>query len=237
MAHLYTHSDHDLVRYTRFPEGYPAGSAVAGPWQVPVLAPPEAFSAPSEMYAFDDRKRIQVSRTAALHFYRNDAKFTSVVTKPLEWVSVFCEYGYVLTPDISLGDDMPSWLRQQNTCLSRAVGVIWQRRGLNVIPSLRWRSIEDIPFVVAGISSGSTIAVSNYGSRRELSERMIFKAGLEEILRVLSPADVLLYGSADATLKALIETHSRLHIYKSPIDRQRAQIELASSKLSPERLF
>lgn len=237
MAHLYTHSDHDLVRYTRFPEGYPVGSAVAGPWQVPVLEPLELFSAPSEMYAFDDRKRIQVSSTTALHFYRDDAKFASVVTKPLEWVSVFCEYGYVLTPDISLGDDMPPWLRQQNTCLSRAVGVVWQRRGLNVIPSLRWRSIDDIPFVVAGISPGSTISVSNYGSRRDIAERMIFKTGLEEILRVLNPAVVLLYGSADPTLQTMIETYSRLHIYKSPIDKQRAQIAVGSSNIGLDSLF
>lgn len=221
MSHLITSSDDNLVRLTQFPIGYPVGSPVAGSWQVPILNPIETTSLPTQFVAFDDRNRTLNPRSAAIHFYRDDWKFSSVIERPLEWVSRFSDFGFILTPDISIGDDMPPWMRQKKTCISRAIGVIWQSRGLQVIPSLRWRSNEDLPFVMAGISEGGVIAVSNYGFRRDLSERIIFRSGIEEITNVLKPKVLLLYGSADANLKALLETKTQLIEFKSPIDSQR----------------
>ena len=211
--------------YTRFPVGYPVGSPVAGEWQVPVLNGFKSSSIPGGLVVFDDRTRSLDPRNSVIHFSRKDSKFASVLTNPLTWVNAFMDFGYILTPDISLGDDMPPWMRQQITCLSRAVGVIWQQRGMNVIPSLRWRSNEDLAFVTAGIPVGGTIAVSNYGFRSELSERIIFRSGLEEVLEILKPEKVLLYGSADPNLRALLEDKTDLFVYQSPMDRQRSRAQ------------
>jgi hypothetical protein len=185
------------------------------------LNPIETTSLPEQFVAFDDRKRAIDTRNSAIHFYRDDLKFASVIARPLEWVSRFSDFGFILTPDISLGDDMPPWMRQQKTCISRAIGVIWQSRGMQVIPSLRWRSNDDLPFVTAGITEGGVIAVSNYGFRRELSERIIFRSGMEEIIGALKPKIVLLYGSSDANLKSLLETKTRLIEFQGPMDSQR----------------
>jgi hypothetical protein len=223
--------------YTRFPVGYPVGSPVAGKWQVPVLNRLDTLNIPGELIAFDDRKRSTDPRNSGIHFYRNDNKFASVLKNPLVWVNAFMDFGYVLTPDISLGDDMPPWMRQQITCLSRAVGVIWQQRGLNVIPSLRWRCNEDLPFVTAGISLGGTIAVSNYGFRSELSERIIFRSGLEEVLEILRPEKVLLYGSADPNLRALLDDKTDLFVFQSPIDLQRSRSQVIEDGDSVWKLF
>ena len=237
MTHLYTHTDDQLVMYTRFPVGYPVGSPVAGKCQVPVLNGFNSSSIPGELIAFDDRKRSNDPRNSGIHFYRNDSKFASVLKNPLAWVNAFMDFGYILTPDVSLGNDMPPWMRQQITCLSRAVGVIWQQRGMNVIPSLRWRSNEDLPFVTAGIAEGGTIAVSNYGSRSELSERIIFREGLEEVLEILKPEKVLLYGSADPNLRALLEEKTVLHVYQSPIDLQRSRAQVIKDDDAVWKLF
>jgi Domain of unknown function (DUF4417) len=212
------------------------GSPVAGPWQVPILKPIETASLPTQFVAFDDRKRTIDPRIAAIHFYRDDLKFSSVIERPLDWVSRFSDFGFILTPDISLGDDMPPWMRQKKTCISRAIGVIWQSRGMNVIPSLRWRSNDDLPFVTAGISEGAVIAVSNYGFRRDLSERIIFRSGMEAILNTLKPKAVLLYGSLDANLKALLETKTELIEFRSPIDNQR-KMSLIRQMSEAETLF
>ncbi len=223
--------------YTRFPVGYPVGSPVDGVWQVPVLDRFNGQTVPTELIAFDDRSRTFDPRNAGIHFYRNDSKFASVLKNPRAWVKAFMDFGYVLTPDISLGDDMPSWMRQHITCLSRAVGVIWQQRGMNVIPSLRWRSNEDLPFVTAGIAAGGTIAISNYGFRSELSERMIFRSGLEEVLEILQPEKVLLYGSADPNLRALLDDKTDLFVYQSPIDIQRSRAQVIEDDDAAWKLF
>ena len=237
MAHLFTHTDDRLALYTRFPVGYPVGSPVAGSWQVPVLEISKSRITPNELIAFDDRNRATSPINSGIHFYRDDKKFASVVRNPPSWVSRFSEFGFILTPDISLGDDMPSWMRQQITCISRAVGVIWQHRGMNVIPSLRWRSNDDLPFVTAGISKGGTIAVSNYGFRSEHSERIIFRDGLEEVLQILSPKKVLLYGSTDANLQSLLDSNTELHTYQSPIDLDRERSRLGEGDQSASFLF
>ena len=216
--HLAINNFEELVRYTNFPPGYPEGHPVDGDAQVPTLNRVLLDFPPEQLVAFDDRRRALSPSTAGIHFYRDDVKFDSVLRKPLEWVARLTEYAVSLTPDSSLGDDMPSWLRQQRTCYSRAVGATWQSRGLRVVPTLRWRSLEDISFVISGIPTGSTIAMSNYGARRDASERYIFKSGAEQALRILKPNLVLLYGSLEPTLQSLFDEHTRVIAYPSPVD-------------------
>jgi hypothetical protein len=212
-------NDHErLARYTNFPPGYPLGHSVDGDAQVPMLNRVVLGHPPEQLVAFDDRKRAVSPSTSAIHFFRDDAKFDSILRNPLEWVSRFTEFSILLTPDFSLGDDMPSWLRQQRTCYSRAVGAIWESRGLTVVPTMRWRSMEDISFVTCGIPVGGTLAMSNYGARRNPYERHIFKSGAEKILKILQPDRVLLYGSSDPTLQSLFDEHTRVTAYRSPID-------------------
>jgi hypothetical protein len=219
--HLAINDIEGLVRYTNFPAGYPQGHPVDGDAQVPTLNRVLLDFPPEQLVAFDDRKRALTPATAAIHFYRDDVKFDSVLRNPLEWVARLTEYAVLLTPDSSLGDDMPSWLRQQRTCYSRAVGATWQSRGLRVVPTLRWRSLEDISFVTSGIPFGSTIAMSNYGARRDPSERYVFKSGAEQVLRILKPNLVLLYGSLEPNLQSLFAEHTRVMTYPSPVDNIR----------------
>ena len=215
-------SNHDsLARYTNFPVGYPIGHPVAGDAQVPTLNRVLIDRPPEQLIAFDDRNRAVSPATSGIHFFRDDVKFDSILRNPLAWVARFADYSILLTPDSSLGDDMPTWLRQQRTCHSRAVGVIWQARGLKVVPTLRWRSLEDISFVTCGIPVGSTVAMSNYGARRDPHEKYLFRVGAEEILRILKPNHVLLYGSLDPNLQALFDEQTRVIAYPSPIDTLR----------------
>jgi len=212
-------NDHErLARYTNFPPGYPLGHPVDGDAQVPMLNRVLLGDPPEQLVAFDDRKRALSPATSGIHFFRDDVKFDSVLRNPLAWVPRFTEFSILLTPDSSLGDDMPSWLRQQRTCYSRAVGAIWESRGFTVVPTLRWRSLEDISFVTSGIPLGGTIALSNYGARRNPAERHVFQSGAEQILKILKPNHVLLYGSLDTTLQSLFDEHTRVIAYRSPID-------------------
>lgn len=195
--HFDLSSDGDLRRLTGFPHGYPQGHPVAGYAQIPVISRVKLDAAPSHLVAFDDRSRAINPAQTGIHFYRDDRKFDTVLQNPLPWVEKFMNFAVVLTPDVTLTDDMPSWLRQARTCFSRAVGVVLQVRGIPVVPSLRWRALEDLTFVTAGIQTESTIALSNYGARRDHREKLIFREGAENVIELLQPRTVLLYGSLD----------------------------------------
>jgi len=218
--HFELHSETDLRRLTGFPNGYPRGHPVAGYSQIPVIDGVKLDSAPSDLVAFDDRGRALNPAKTGIHFYREDRKFDSVLQNPLPWVEKFMHFSVVLTPDVTLTDDMPSWLRQARTCLSRAVGVVFQVRGIPVVPSLRWRALEDLTFVTAGIQTDSTIALSNYGARRDHREKFIFREGAEIVLELLKPRIVFLYGSLDEELAKLFDSHVDLHVYSSPTARR-----------------
>lgn len=76
-----------------------------------------------------------------------------------------------------------------------------------------------------------------YGFRSALSERIIFREGLEEVLEILQPEKVLLYGSADPDLLALLEGQTDFRVYQSPIDLQRSNTTLVGNDEGFNRLF
>ncbi len=206
------------------PPGYPQGASVEGEWQLPVLESPTISMRPEGLFAFDDLGRAPNPGHSGIHFFRNDEKFQPVVLRPLSYVYKFMEFGFVITPDLSLGDDMPTWMVAHRVFYSRAVGLIWQRRGLRVIPILRWRRIDQIPFIVAGLPKAGSIAVSNYGFRRDIAERMNFSAGLSEILELLKPETVLLYGSLDENLRRILSQVTNVYAFDSAMAEARLSI-------------
>jgi hypothetical protein len=155
-----------------------------------------------------------------IHFYRDDSKFMGVILKPKAWVHVFSTYGFVITPDLSLGDDMPEWVVAHRVFYSRAVGIVWQKRGITVIPHLRWRDTAQIPQLVKGIPVSSAIAVSNYGFRRNKTERQIFAEGLAIVLELLKPQRLIIYGSVQPEFEQLLSAVPKVHIFEKKIGRQ-----------------
>ena len=232
--HFQLDSDQEFSSFTAFPRGYPLGHPVEGSSQVPKLFSVHLEEVPQRLVAFNDRARVHEPKKVGLHFYKYDKTFDSFVKDPLTWVSRLMGFGVVLTPDLSIGDDMPSWLRQSRTCQSRAVGVILQSRGFTVVPSLRWRAMEDLHFVTAGIDRESTIALSNYGARRSSEERFLFRIGVEQILQELKPKTVLLYGSLDSDLRSVFES-TRVIEYPSPMSQIRRCAK--SKKIEQTSLF
>jgi hypothetical protein len=76
----------------------------------------------------------------------------------------------------------------------RMVGVVWERRGLCAVPTMRWMSLDDLDLVCSGIAPKTLIAVSNYGSRRDPELRSIFDRGLPALAERLDPAAMLVFG-------------------------------------------
>jgi hypothetical protein len=204
-------------RLPEIPPGFPQGHPVEGDWHLPILAPVLLEQDPLDAIAFDDRKRVADSRRSVIHFYRDDSKFMGVILKPKAWVHQFSTFGFVITPDLSLGDDMPEWVVAHRVFYSRAVGVVWQKCGIVVIPHLRWRHTGQISQVVKGISVSSTVAVSNYGFRRNKTERQIFAEGLAIVLELLKPQQIILYGSIKPEFEHLLSAVPKVLVFEKRI--------------------
>lgn len=195
------------------PRGYPIGHEVAGYAQIPTLKALAIEEMPTELVSFDDRSRATQGQNAFLHFFKADEKLKPFLKNPLSYTEKFINFGGILTPDITFTAGMPTWKIHQNIWYSRAIGVIFQKRGFRVIPTVRWNTKLDYEVTTSGLERGGVIAVSNYGSYRNPALRKEFMRGLDYVLGELSPAATLVYGTWDSDIAALRKKGSNLIFY------------------------
>ena len=198
------------------PESYPLGFPVDGPEQIPILNRVSDTSVPANLCAFDQPSRANPKLDTALHFYRADETFQAVLESPHKYVSKISEYKAILTPDCSMTLGMSPSKRAHQTQLSRAVGAVWQSRGLTVIPSLRWADQTDYDIVCSGIPVQSVFAISSYGCMRDPLLRENFENGAMAIVERLRPSVLLVYGHISAELLQTLKQTSQVIVYLSP---------------------
>ena len=196
-----------------YPAGYPLETPVSGYHQVPVLKPTMLPSSIDGLVAFNDLSRCSSPSTRAVHFYKDDKKFANVLMEPLKYSYKLSMFQSVITPDVTIGSGMPSWMRARNTVLARMVGVVWQECGLNVIPNLRWVDPDDYSLVTCGIPTNSIFAVSNYGTYKTKNEKYEFDRGLTQLVTTLKPKTVLLHGATPIRVIAQLSEMTDMVIY------------------------
>lgn len=201
------------------PDWYPTAAKTAGPAQIPVLQPPTYDKLPAQVLAFDKRG-ADGTGGSLLHFCVQDPRLRHPALAPQRFVSTFAAAWGVLTPDFTITDQMPPWQRQMSVWWNRAIGVYFQRHGLRVVPHLRWRNRQDYDYCFVGIQPGSTVAVSNYGSRRDPRLAWDFQQGLYAMVERLAPDRVLVYGSTQQ--RAFRDLAGRTEFIAYPTDVARA---------------
>ena len=115
-------------------------------------------------------------------------------TSPGRYIDALRGFDCVLTPDFSLYMDMPAPMQAWNRYRSQAVGLIWQRAGLKVVPTLSWAQPESYAFCFEGVPRRATVAVSTVGVMRDEGARAAWADGMREAVSRLEPRRVLLYG-------------------------------------------
>lgn len=150
---------------------------------------------PDFFIPWNDRVRSdrKLSRSAR-HFFLDDYRFESLWNMPGRYNQRIRECGAVLSPDFSLWVDQPKATQIWNTFRNRWLGVLWQREGVPVIPTVTWAEPASYEFCFQGLPKGSIVAVSTVGCIRSKDARDLFVAGYKEMLNVLEPKRVLIYG-------------------------------------------
>lgn len=135
-------------------------------------------------------------------FYEDDQGFDS--TRGIWFCSILAyrvlvHFAGIITPDFSTNQDFPMPLKLWNVYRMRAFGY-WYGTicGHQVINNVRWGTRETYWFDFDGIERNGVVAIGTVGgSPFRLLDRPRFEEGLEEMVRVLSPHTIIVYGSAN----------------------------------------
>lgn len=112
-------------------------------------------------------------------------------------LKVLRHFAGAITPDFSTCQDFPEPLKLYNTYRMRAFGFWLCRNGIAVINNVRWGTPETFGYCFIGISLSSIVAIGTCGgSPFKLEDRERFEKGLEELVKVLCPHTIIVYGSA-----------------------------------------
>lgn len=174
------------------------------------MCPTTATTVPSAIIQWDEAKHIYKKALARgdkdfyydafVCFYMDDYKFDGergIWHNSDYALRVLRHFVGVITPDFSTYQDFPEPLKVYNTYRMRAFGYWLGANGVGVINNTRWGTPETWRYCWDGIPHHSVIAIGTVGgSPRKLADRQRFENGLDELVRVLQPETIIVYGSA-----------------------------------------
>lgn len=126
-----------------------------------------------------------------IHFFLHDYQFERCWRDAERYINVLKKYKTVLSPDFSLYLDMPKKLQEFNHYRKQFLGALWQKNGINVIPTICWGDEDTYDFCFKGYEKNSIVAISTLGSK---SHKDYFYSGFHEMIYKLSPSKILVYG-------------------------------------------
>ena len=179
------------------------GARFDGLLEMPVIERPARMAVPANMVPFSKRGSVDSASRYAVCEYELDRNFAELLKNPAAYVKELRKFQAFVSPDASLYWDMPLATQIANKYLNHAIVYYIQRRGLYVIPNVRWGDERTYtcdflaePLAFLGIERHSIVAIGSYGLVKTAEEKHHFKEGLSAMLDWLEPEVVLIYGSA-----------------------------------------
>lgn len=162
-----------------------------GYYQMPIIKNDNYI--PKELIGFNYAKTSK-NKDVGIHFYIDDYQFERIWTSPERYAEILSEYDCMVTPDFSLYLDMPRAMKIWNVYRARLIGQIMQDYGIKVIPNVSWAEKETFDFCFDGIEKEGVVCISTIGVKRDENALAIWKAGVTEMIKRLTPKTILVYG-------------------------------------------
>ena len=124
-------------------------------------------------------------------FYEHDKNFERIWRNPRQYLNKLKKFKGVISPDFSLYRNMPLVMQMWNTYRGRALAAWLQGNGIEIIPNVRFNDERTYGFCFDGIERFKTIAVGTHGCIKRKEDKFIFKCGLEETVKKLSPKAII----------------------------------------------
>ena len=139
---------------------------------------------------------LPVERTI-LAFYVDDWRFEGMWTNPVPSLARLKNFGlqYAITPNFSLYADYPMAVQLFNVYRSRWVGRAMQEAGIQVIPDIQWSDESSYEYCFLGIPKGCPCVSIQFHTRGGEEESDSRRTGLAEMMRVVEPQGLIVYGS------------------------------------------
>ena len=155
-----------------------------------------------ELHKKTYRKDKKYFCDAFVCFYIDDIKFdgkrSSVWLYPEISYRILKHFKGIITVDFSTYQDFPMPLKIYNTFRMRAFGYWAGTLGLDVINNIRWGTEETYWYCFDGVDKNSVVAIGTVGgSPHKIIDRDRFEKGLKEMIHILSPIAIIIYGSAN----------------------------------------
>ena len=189
-----------------------------GKYEFPVLEN-TVKDVPMDIVPFEKRKVIKNKKEVFLHFYMEDNRFKKLMQTPEFYVKELSKYAGIISPDASMHVDMHLAEQIANSFKNKVCGVFFQQAGINVIPNVRWAGEESFEFAFDGFRPNGLYAVSTHGCIKSNQEKLMFKLGLQEMIKRLSPKIILVHGAMPDFVFGEF-THIKFVRYPSWIERK-----------------
>lgn len=176
------------------------------------ICPTTAGALPERLISWPEAKRLhrkamrqgdkEYHVDAFVHFYVDDIKFDGVRSSiwlfPWRALEIIQHFDGIITPDFSMCQDFPEPIKLFAVYRMRAFGYWIGQQGIAVINNVRWGTRETWRYCFAGIPRRTVVGIGVVASGlRKLENRPLFEEGLAEMVRVLRPAVIIVYGSAN----------------------------------------
>ena len=158
-------------------------------------------------------------------FYEHDKKFERLWNKPRVYLNKLKRFRGIISPDFSLYRNMPLVMQEWNTYRGHALAHWLQENGMEVIPNVRFNDERTYEFCFDGIEKNKTVAVGTHGCIKRIEDRELFKVGLEEMVKRLSPKTIIVYGAVPNDIfKAYSERGIEIIPFESEFSKSRRQV-------------
>lgn len=184
-------------------------SAEFGSNDIP-FCPTTAKELPNAIITWEEAKALYKRRIAIKEYdfhedafvcwYLDDYKFDGphgIWHDSAQALKVLYHFAGAITPDFSTYQDFPEPLKIYNTYRMRTFGYWLGSNGLSVINNVRWGTSETFRYCFEGVPKNSVVAIGTCGGNpRRIDDRNRFEIGLEEMIKILYPHTIIIYGSA-----------------------------------------
>jgi len=189
-----------------------------GFYDIPMVIQPPNVELPKRLISYEQLPNHIWEKGDCIHFYIDDQKFDGPKgiwnglvenqdNKRGFKLEKFNGASSIILPDFSLYLDMPRAMQIWNVYRSRAVGVYLSKMGHTVIPNVRWTDKTSYRFAFKGISTGSIVAVGSLGCSKNRQDKALFVNGFIEMIKVLKPSCVIIYGTIFKELHYVIKKY------------------------------
>lgn len=166
---------------------------------------------PTNYVSFSDCKQCREYDITCVTGFDYDYKLMKLSNYIELYLPLLELFKCVCNPDFSMYADLGLAKQISNKLKSHEVAYILQEHGIPILPSITWSSPKSYLFCFEGFSKGGAVIVSTIGTLRNECSRMYFKNGFLEMLKVLSPDSVILYGDVNEDMQRWLPKELDIH--------------------------